>query len=402
MVKYKMTGKDMDMPPCDYGNPYLPRYLYRTWIVNNSPDYSGAQYSGPKSGNLPLEDVLAYIAPTDGYYDFNYPELSSWGESGAYLPNIDTYYSQVVINDGYAYLLGGVQSNDIYKASINNPLSWAHDGYLNEAIYGSQSAIIDGYTYLFGGIGSDGYYVNSIYYANISAMNSWTKDVNTLPITLAHSQLAIIDGYIYLFGGETGYFAPTNSILRASITSPKIWTNIGYYLPDKVAGSQVCVLDGYVYLIGGIDSNKNAINKIYKASKSNLTSWSISNTLPIFVAFGQIVVIGDEIYYLGGYGSGGSVLKGTWSNSGINFTNLGNKIPGTSVGSQAAIIYDKVYLFGGNGNTSIYCCGNYIKYSFTDPQIQSYGLNKYNFKLNSYNSLFQLLGFAPWKVDYGS
>lgn len=45
---YVMRGKDVDCGPI----------TYRTWTVTGGPDTTGSQYSGPKCGGSPLEDIV--------------------------------------------------------------------------------------------------------------------------------------------------------------------------------------------------------------------------------------------------------------------------------------------------------------------------------------------------------
>lgn len=45
---YVMRGKDVDCGPI----------TYRTWTVTGGPDTTGSQYSGPKCGANPLEDIV--------------------------------------------------------------------------------------------------------------------------------------------------------------------------------------------------------------------------------------------------------------------------------------------------------------------------------------------------------
>lgn len=44
---YKMRGQDVDCGPL----------TYRTWIVTDTPDYTGVQYTGPRCGATPFAHV---------------------------------------------------------------------------------------------------------------------------------------------------------------------------------------------------------------------------------------------------------------------------------------------------------------------------------------------------------
>jgi len=402
MPKFKMIGRDINAPVVTYSANWESAPVYRTWIVDGVPDLTGEQYTGLKSGDSKLVDIVAYQIP-DGYFDFNLPDPEIWETTRRVLPT-NLYDSSLAIVGEYAYLFGGSITNKILRANINTPETWTDTGAtLPSALYASQLAILDGYIYLFVGGDEDGYSTDAIYRASVNDPLTWEDTGYLLPDQLGYSQLAILDGYIYLYGGEHETNA-RDVIYRASVNTPWLWEDTGAFLPQPILGHQIAVHDGYVYLVGGLNFNKSKLNTIYRAPVSDPTNFTFFKTLPISTAFGQIAFVGNYVYYIGGYGTGSSVLRSNLDASPFLFENRGNLIPGTVTHSQLAIIYDRILLLGGNGSTIIWACGNILKYRLNEPQVVSYGeITRPQFDMIPDTlDLFQLLGFPPWKTDYGS
>jgi hypothetical protein len=409
MPRFKMIGKDINAPPVLFSADWETASVYRTWIVDDEPDYTGEQYTGLKSGDSPLADIVAYEIPEGQILDFNLPDPTVWKTTRKVLPG-KLYDSQAAVIDGYAYLFGGAASDKIYRASTNTPIDWVDtEATLPEPLFGSQLAVIDGYIYLFGGCDEDGYITDVIYRATTADPLTWEDTGSVLPDTLNYSQLSILDGYVYLYGGRHAYNA-TDVIYRASVDDPTVWIDTGDTLPNPIYGHQCCIADGYVWLIGGLDSSKNQLSSIYRASISDPTQFELNDGyLKYPSAFGQIAFVGNDvgtkIYYLGGYGDG-SILAAKLDNHSdpsLIFEDTGKDIPGTVTHSQLAIINDRLYLLGGNGSTIIWAASNKLKFDLSEPEVLSYGeMTRYVFDTTDPLDLFKVLGFAPWKTDYGS
>jgi hypothetical protein len=78
-------------------------------------------------------------------------------------------------------------------------------------------------------------------------------------------------------------------------------------------------------------------------------------------------------------------------------------VPGVISHSQMAIIYDRVWFFGGSGLTAVFACNQELKYSVSDPTAIAYA-NSSRVALRSYASNlenpFQILCFPYWLTDY--
>lgn len=399
MVRYKMIGRDVNSYPIQY----------RTWVVNNTPDFEGYLYDGLKSGDSDFVDVFA-LEIQDGYavVDFNLTDQLSWRMIEKTLP-IMASDSQLAVVGDFVYLFGGQNSDVILRAELNNPADWEDTGArLPTTLGSSQLAIVDGYMYLFGGmIGSSTSDV--IYQSTIDDPLSWVDSGSTLPSPLQNSQLGIADGYLHLFGGYTGTVG-TGAIFRAAVDDPLIWSDTGDTLPNSIYGSQIGLIDGYFYLFGGTADGYSPLDSIYSSSLSDPTDFSLVGTLPLGIFYGQFYTLGSDGYIItpGAYLSGPNnvspvslLLKCNLSDP-TDWEDWSN-IDGIASQSQVAIIYDRVFLFGGNGSSLIYTTDLRLKYPITENSIsQIYG----NITRTQYQAtvdpldLIKVIGFPYWKTDY--
>lgn len=399
VMRYKMVGRDLNSP--------FPQY--RTWVVDGYPDFTGALYDDGylRSGDTNFDEIKAYLLYSDQIVDFNLPDALNWSSTERVLPE-NTYDSQLAIIGEDLYLFGGNLTDRILKSNINNPSEWSNtEATLPGPIYSSQLAIVDGYIYLFGGCNGEVQDATDfIWRAPTSNPLNWEDTGATLPGKLYGSQLALADGYLYLCGGHH-INSSTDVVYRASVSDPLSWTNDGYTIYEPLYGSQLAIYEGYAYLIGGLigtPGNETPSNKIYKAPLTNMGSWTESNILPNGVAFGQISFIGNYLYYFGGWGSGKSILRAKLTDSIFTFVDTSKTLPLTTIQSQLAIIYDRVFLFGGNGSTVIQACENKLKYKLTDLQVIAYANTTRTVPQGVSNILdmFKNIGTPPWKLDFGS
>lgn len=393
-----MLGRDVNAPYKEY----------RTWLVDDEPDFDGYYYSGYKSGSSPLEDIIAYQI-SNSQLDFNLPNPLSFFNTLEKIPSI-TSSSQLAVVDGYVYLFGGVNSNKIYYASLSNPYYLIDtEATLPEAISNSQIAVIDGYCYMFGGRTNGS--TSKIYVSNHNNPLVWNDTGYSLPIQLQDSSLILTDGYIYLFGGNTNG-AITDVILRAPISTPLIWSDTESVLPQKLQLSQPAILNNNIYLFGGVNAS-GPTNNIYSCSLSNPLSWSISGTLPYPSYDSQFVCIGDKAYLFGstfkpstdaaiGLPNGVRILMCDRFDP-LTWDDTTNVIHGDINASQLAIINDRIFLYGGNGLRAIFASNVFIKYNVSDNTVGYYRLTTRDnyIAATTVSQQFNVLGFPPWKTNYG-
>ena len=411
MLRFKMLARDVDSIPTQY----------RTWIVPNTPDFTGQFYTGLKSGPNSFVDVSAYEI-TDGYVvaDFDLPLGADWAPVPAaqysafpvrkILP-APIEDSCLAIIDGYAYMFGGKITAAIYRANLNNPADWSDTGArLPSPLYGSSLAIIDGYIYLFGG--NDGQSsTNAIYSASVNDPLTWVDDGYLLPNKLQYSSLGMADGYLHLFGGLEDDI-PTAKIFTAITTAPLAWTDTGFTLPIAVYGSSLAQINDSWYMFGGHLVSNNATSAILGAPIGMATHWTIDGYLPYQTSFSQFVTVGTDGYLIGPMiGSPShnftSIIQcrlsapTIWTDS-ISLLNTVQIVPGVISHSQLAVIYDRIFLFGGSGLSAIFCCNQQFKYGLYDPIVVNYGnITRTIFQsVDNTDNPYQTLCYPYWISDY--
>jgi hypothetical protein len=225
----------------------------------------------------------------------------------------------------------------------------------------------------------------------------------------AYSQLLILDGNIYLLGGMTDGYILRNNILNASLSDPLTWYDDGIKIPEPLCRSQVGVLDGYVCLFGGQIHDNKYTSKIYTCPVAGFSTgtWSFTGYLPFAVSNAQFARIGNDGYLFGTVNSGGGTPRFTsimtCSSSHPNsWINLNHEIPGEVSSAQLAIVYDRLFLFGGNGSSIIFAENPIYKYDPAYPRAVEYGaLTRTVVQATvDKNDLFKNLGFPWWKTDY--
>lgn len=400
MVRFKMLARDVNCYPTQY----------RTWVVDDVPDFTASLYTGPKGGDNPLEDISAYILLDDNVIaDFNYPLAAkpnyiNWQSTQKVLPE-HIYDGQLGIIGEYVYIFGGRNSNKILRAPIGNPTNWeVTAATLPSVLSGSQLAVVGDRVYLFGGYTANT--VNNIYSAPVSDPLDWVDHGPLLPRRLQNSQLAIINNKIYLFGGFESTVASA-AIISCDYSDPLTWSNEVLELPERVFSSHLGIIGDSVYLFGGTNYDLQQIDKIFKANLLTPTDWSQVGTLPYQVSSGQFFTIGESGYII----APGNTSPGVFQtkiikaklNSPTSWSNTGKFIPGNVASSHLAIIYDRVFLFGGNGNSTIYTDNLLFKYRLVDLPVTTYAdVTRTQYDSASALDLFKVLGFPNWKTDYGS
>jgi len=405
MVRYKMIARDLNSNPTQH----------RQWIVANNPDLQAQFYYGSKSGTNAFVDVSAYaINDPTVIAGFNLPLPTMWNPSPGELitdfpirkvlpaPIED---SQLAVIDGYIYLFGSKVSADIFMASIDNPADWTNTGAtLPTPLYGASLAIVGSTIYLFGGNnGSNS--VSTIFSAPISNPLNWTNHGSLLPSTLQYSSLGMYNGSLYLFGGEINGTASA-AIFTATSSNPLVWTNTGHTLPLPIYGSSIAQINGYWMMYGGDTAVNAPSNNIISAPITSPTSWQLDGYLPYATAFGQFVTVGNDGYLIGpmvgSAPTGFTTILQCHLNNPNAFWDTQMVVRGVLSHSQLAIIYDRVFIFGGSGESAIFACNQQLKYNFYNGIVQAYG-NITRVVLPATDNVdkpFQALGMAVWLTDY--
>lgn len=146
-------------------------------------------------------------------------------------------------------------------------------------------------------------------------------------------------------------FNTTQSGYIDSIT----WT-AGTSLSAATAFAAVVFVKGYVHIIGGKSAAGTFRQSIYRASVNAsgvIGTWS-PQTFSIERSNAPAVVVGQYVYLVGGLGTGNArtaeILRATLASDGTlgSFSAYGVSLPAARDSHCAAVIKNKLYVFGGN------------------------------------------------------
>lgn len=410
MVRFKMVARDVNSIPTQY----------RTWVVQNQPDFDGYYYTGYKSGDNDFVDFSTYAIEDDSVIcDFNLPLPTDWDQIDN---RLDVPYpirkvlpstassAQLAIIDGYIYMFGGDTTAAILRAHVNNPADWVDTGAtLPTILYGAALAIVNGRIYLFGGNDSPGPNPtldakDTIYSAPVSNPLAWTNHGSRLPRRIQYTNVAVANGSIYLFGGREINSA-SDIIFSASTSDPLTWTDTGARLPIKVYGSCLAQINNNWMLFGGLLAPDTPSAGIYYAPVSSPTTWAISGALPYGGGFLQMAITGNDGYIFGPFDGPSTtytpILKCNLNNPNY-WVDTQQTIPGNISQSQLAVIYDRLWLFGGSGLTAIFACNQSLKYNITSLRAINYGYRSRTVvqSIDNLTNPYQATGMPWWKTDY--
>jgi hypothetical protein len=208
-----------------------------------------------------------------------------------------------------------------------------------------------------------------------------------------------------LFGGRT-ISGVTNAIYRAPTTNPLSWTITGSTLPAARCGGHLALINNSFYLLGGADTQLSATNTIYQAPLTTPTTFSLVGTLPVSCYWGQFFTYGNFGFIIAPIDDINQEPLTTILRCNVatptTWTNFSN-IRGQAIQSQLAIIYDRIFLFGGNGSTLIFTHDQILKYSIAPNSLsQIYGNITRTQYQNTVNQLdlIKVIGFPFWRTDY--
>lgn len=358
---------------------------YRAWLVANTPDLNAQVYYGYKSGTNALVDISAYAVDDPSVIAaFNLPQPADWNPGSPELIRdypilkvlpVAVEDSQLAVIDGYVYMFGSKISASIYVANVNNPADWTDTGAtLPDTLYGASLAIVNNTIYLFGGNNGNGT-VNTIYSAPVSNPLSWTNTGAHLPVKLQYSSLGMYNGSLYLFGG-LGIDGATSNIYSASTSNPLVWTNTTHHLPNPNYGGILAQINDNWLLYGGQTDPEDPTSNIWQAPVATPTSWTLVGNLPYATSFGQFITAGADGYLIGpmagSFPTGFTPIIQCHLSNPYSFFDTGNFVRAALSHSQVAIIYDRVWFFGGSGESAIFACNQQLKYNFDNPIVEAY------------------------------
>jgi N-acetylneuraminic acid mutarotase len=134
-------------------------------------------------------------------------------------------------------------------------------------------------------------------------LNDW-ETLPDFPISFMHAKPLLIKDRIYIFGvydgsGTTVYYATYDS--NGNIGT---WNYVGN-MPNNIRFSAMVCTDNYVFSISGYNLNSNQYtNATYRApilADGSIGTWTQITNGPITAEYAQLVIVGNKIYFIGGY-----------------------------------------------------------------------------------------------------
>lgn len=278
-----------------------------------------------------------------------------------YLPDVLSD-SAILTTKSRVYLLGGWNKSNwtstVYTASIDDSGKlgkWSIANSLPKPLGWSQAVVIKNKAYLIGGNNNGWeYIICSSDIGEDGTLGEW-RIIGELPEPLSLSQAIVIKNRLYLLGGHNGENY-TSNVYFATLNDDGTlgeW-NIESSLPNALGSSQAIVTKNRVYLLGGYNFNNGHISTVYTAtinSDGTLGTWVVDSELPEELGASQAVVIKNKVYLLGGRNKDkyiSTVYSANIKNDGtLDKWTIGGKLPMPLAYAQAAIIKNRLYVFGG-------------------------------------------------------
>jgi hypothetical protein len=244
-------------------------------------------------------------------FDSNGNLTSTWSNVGT-LP-VAMRGMGYVTNKGRFYVIGGYYGSlydvsIVYSAPINNDGTlgiFRAETTLPDDLFYPVCFVIKDKLYVVGGYGNSGD-SNIVYQTTINndgGLNNWVTLPN-FPISFSYGKSLIIKDRVYIFGpkddnGPGIYYTKYNS--NGNIST---WN---YYMkmPNNIFNSAIICTNNYVFSIGGFNTyDRNYTDSSYCApilSDGNIGPWTQINNGPIIAGDAQLVIVGNKIYFIGGY-----------------------------------------------------------------------------------------------------
>lgn len=200
-------------------------------------------------------------------------------------------YATATIGDDL-FLIGGYNSNSIYKYNTKTKVFVKCFAVLPYAITFHSAEAVGSKIYIFGGFEGSGYSEKIFIYDGEN--DTIVESARTLKKS-SISTVAIKDS-IYIFGGSESNSSLTNTVYIYDTQADTL--NTCGTLPDKIDRSSAAAVGSKIYVVGG--STVSDVDEIYCYDTTTNTSTSIKATFPnVWYGMGA-VAFGTKVYIFGG------------------------------------------------------------------------------------------------------
>ena len=239
---------------------------------------------------------------------------------GAWAGTIDlpTFRKDLKVREwnGFAFLTGGRNTgafNTVYRTTINangTISAWTSLNSLPVTVYNHEMVIANGYIFVLGGV-QDGSISSTIYYAKIISDNTignWQTSVTSLPVAMQGFTAGFINGHIIIAGGTTQSSGGALSSVYSTNVGPmgelSTYTLQANSLPEARNEHSMVSSGSYLYVLGGHDTSYVAKSTVYYsqvAVDGTCSAWLSGTNLPMPASSHSSTCQNGLITVLGGY-----------------------------------------------------------------------------------------------------
>lgn len=151
-------------------------------------------------------------------------------------------------------------------------------------------------------------------YAITDATNVW-QATTSLPLKVASTSVSSFNGKLYIFGGANtiDYSAIYTSSFSAN-GSIAAWSSANNILPQTRYWAAAAQKGSRIYILGGSSLNipgnfTDIVSYSMIQDDGEVSSWQTLDSIPQKLGMGAAAIIGDRIYFAGGFNNGGASNK---------------------------------------------------------------------------------------------
>lgn len=193
-----------------------------------------------------------------------------------------------------------------------------------------------------------------------SDITGWVAGTS-LPTATCTAQTIVTKNRVYVIGGFIAGVGASATVYTATINSDgslNAWST-GTALPGVLCYSQVTIIKNRVYLFGGSTDGNTSVATVYTApinADGTLGVWTTGTALPAPVSNSYLIVTSSKVYVCGG-NNNTSILSSVYyaninSDGTLAAWSTGTALPVSLATGSVAITKNRVYIIGGSSNVS--------------------------------------------------
>ena len=335
--------------------------------LNNRYQLAGGLGSGSGSGSSSGSDCVTIPSRTSppGYYYTGYKQ--TFTDEGLWYTSKEPYplprtYTRATAYNGLIYVFGSRiasgSSSDNYLARVYNPATniWSNLPTMGNTMNYERYAIeeVGGKFYFMMGLRGSTCGDGAVWEFN-PATNVYTQRASSTSGSVYDHSSAVYNGEIYTFGGQGSCCGgcPTNMANKYN-PATNTWTSIAS-LPLSRYGQVAETVGNKIYIIGGYASGGNAYSNVVYEYNPATNTYTTKAPMPVGRYDMGSVVYNGKIYVFGGNSNSSTQERtvdvydpasNTWSSAQI--------LPEGRGQMGVAVANNKVYIIGGSYGSSVY------------------------------------------------